>query len=97
MEPHISLWEIGMLLCFACSWPISIIKTLNTKIVLGKSPIFMIIIILGYIFGIIHKVNYSFDKVTYLYLFNLLLVGFDLFLYYFYIGKNRRDLLNHKK
>jgi len=89
----ISQWEILMLLCFACSWPISIVKSLRTKIVIGKSPFFMIIIMLGYVFGIIHKILNNHDIVTYLYGFNFLLVAFDLFLYYLFIGKNKEQLL----
>lgn len=86
-----------MLLCFACSWPFSIVKALRTKVVIGKSPVFMSIIVLGYVFGILHKVFYHPDVVVFLYLFNLLIVSFDLFLYCKYIGKNRRDLLSDQK
>lgn len=101
---HISIWEILMLLCFACSWPVSIIKTIRTKIVLGKSPLFMSIIILGYICGIINKVLNNYDIVTYLYAFNLLIVSTDLVLYFYYIKRNRADQytpsthkINHSK
>jgi len=94
---NVSIFEILMLLCFACSWPFSIVKALRTKVVLGKSPVFMTIIILGYVFGILHKVFYNYDWVVYLYLFNLLIVSFDLFLYFKYIGQNRRDLMSEKK
>lgn len=45
---------------------------------------FMAIVMLGYVFGIIHKVLYSFDGVTFLYAFNFCLVGIDLFLYFRY-------------
>lgn len=92
----VSFFEIAMLICFACSWPVSIYKSLHTKIVIGKSPIFMEIIIIGYVCGIIHKVLHNYDWVTVLYLINLLIVLFDLILYYRYIGQNRRDLLKHK-
>lgn len=86
---NFSFWEIGMLLCFAFSWPMSIVKTLKTKIVIGKSPFFMILIIVGYVFGIIDKVTNDFDVVTWLWVFNASLVSFDLFLYYYFISKNR--------
>jgi len=89
----ISVWEILMLLCFAFSWPISIVKSLKTKMVIGKSPLFMIVILLGYVFGIINKLLNNYDVVTYLYAFNFLIVSFDLFLYFLYIGKNKADLL----
>lgn len=90
---HVSIFEILMLLCFAASWPFSIIKALRTKVVIGKSPVFMTIIIIGYVFGIIHKLMYwPGDWVIFLYVLNLLIVLFDLFLYCLYIGRNRRDL-----
>ncbi|HPX59886.1 MAG TPA: hypothetical protein PLL02_05595 [Bacteroidales bacterium] len=40
---------------------------------------------IGYAFGIINKVLYDFDIVTFLWAFNMLLVSVDLFLYYKYI------------
>ena len=93
----VSIFEILMLLCFACSWPFSIVKALRTKVVIGKSPIFMSIIVLGYVFGILHKIFYHPDAVVFLYLLNLLIVSFDLLLYFKYIGQNRRDLLSEHK
>lgn len=95
--PHFSIWEILFLLCFAVSWPLSIAKSLRTKIVIGKSPIFMSLIILGYIFGIIHKALYSHDIVIWLYVFNAVLVATDLALYFTYIGRNRRELQRSKQ
>lgn len=95
--PHFSIWEVLFLLCFAVSWPLSIAKSLRTKIVIGKSPIFMLLIILGYIFGIIHKALYSHDIVIWLYVFNAVLVATDLVLYFTYIGRNRRELQQERK
>lgn len=92
MTETFSIWEVLFLLCFAVSWPVSIAKSLRTKVVIGKSPLFMSLVILGYIFGIIHKVLYSRDVVIFLYMFNALLVSTDLFLYFLYIGKNRKEL-----
>ncbi len=93
LKMHVSIFEIIMLLCFAASWPFSIVRALRTKQVIGKSPVFMTIVITGYIFGIIHKIVYCpGDWVVYLYLLNLLIVLFDLALYFKYIGQNRRDL-----
>ena len=80
-----SIWEVLFLLCFAVSWPVSIAKSLRTKMVIGKSPFFMSLVILGYIFGIIHKALYSHDIVIWLYVFNATLVATDLTLYFVYI------------
>lgn len=93
---NFSIWEVLFLVCFAISWPVSIAKSLRTKVVIGKSPLFMSLIILGYIFGITHKFLYSKDIVVFLYIFNALLVSTDLFLYYLYIGKNRKEMESKK-
>lgn len=82
-----SIWEVLFLACFAISWPVSIIKALRTKVVTGKSPLFMSLIILGYIFGIIHKLLYQYDIVIWLYAFNAMLVATDLCLYFYYSRK----------
>lgn len=89
---NFSIWEVLFLCCFAVSWPVSIAKSLRTKVVIGKSPLFMGLVVLGYVFGIIHKLLYSRDIVIFLYVFNALLVSFDLFLYFLYIGRNREQL-----
>ena len=79
-----SIWEVLFLLCFACSWPFSIAKSLRTKVVTGKSPVFMGLIILGYVFGIVHKLTHNNDVVIYLYAFNALMVATDFILYFYY-------------
>jgi len=78
-----------MLLCFGASWPISIAKALRTKKVEGKSPLFMVVIIIGYLSGIVHKVLYNFDWVTVFYGVNAAMVAVDLFLYYRYLSPGR--------
>ncbi|HPQ60212.1 MAG TPA: hypothetical protein PLR43_01685 [Syntrophales bacterium] len=81
-----SFFEAFMLLCFGASWPISIAKALRTKKVEGKSPLFMAVIIMGYLSGIAHKVLYNFDWVTVFYGVNAAMVAADLFLYYRYLS-----------
>jgi len=70
-----------MLVCFGLSWPISIAKSLRTRVVTGKSPLFMGIVIAGYASGVLHKVFYSRDWVIILYAVNLVMVAIDLGLY----------------
>jgi hypothetical protein len=84
MEHFSKVCEMMMLLCFAFGWPVSIIKSLRTKVVKGKSPAFMMIVILGYVFGIVYKITSGFDWVSYIYIFNIIIVSFDLFLYFYY-------------
>ena len=85
-----SIFEILMLACFGISWPISIAKSLKTKNVSGKSPLFMTIVCLGYLSGTMHKLIYSYDWVIILYILNFLLVAIDLFLYFRYIPKKTK-------
>ncbi|WAC06359.1 MAG: hypothetical protein OS130_08795 [Thermodesulfobacteriota bacterium] len=80
-----SLFEAIMLICFGVSWPVSIAKALRTKVVAGKSPLFMGIVWIGYLSGIIHKILYSFDWIISLYIFNMIMVSIEFILYYKYL------------
>ncbi|MBQ7921844.1 MAG: hypothetical protein IJ325_04600 [Clostridia bacterium] len=72
-----------MLLCFGMSWPISVYKSIRSRSTKGKSVVFIIAIILGYISGIIGKiVNRQFSYVLILYCINLVIVSIDLGLYF---------------
>lgn len=79
-----SIFEALMLIFFGISWPISIVKALRTKMVAGKSPAFMGIVILGYACGIIHKLLYLRDWVIFLYEINMIMVIIDMSLYFRY-------------
>ena len=72
-----SFFEAGMLICFGASWPFAVMKTYKSKNVKGKSRLFLILIILGYVCGIVNKILNSVDIVFWLYIINLLLVGTD--------------------
>jgi hypothetical protein len=79
-----SPFEVAMLLCFGVSWPISIAKAIRTKTVAGKSPLFMAIVIVGYLCGILNKLLFAFDWVIFLYALNMTMVAVDLALYMHY-------------
>ncbi|MDF2949219.1 MAG: hypothetical protein K0R07_1247 [Sedimentibacter sp.] len=76
-----SIFEILMLLCFGAAWPFSIYKSYKSKSVAGKSPIFLVILLVGYICGILHKILYAYDVVVYLYALNFIMVSTDFLLY----------------
>jgi hypothetical protein len=80
-----SVFEVMMLVCFGVSWPISIAKALRTKKVEGKSPVFMVVICVGYLSGILHKLFFAYDWVIVLYAINMIMVATDLLLYYRYL------------
>jgi len=77
-----SIFEIGMLLCFGLAWPFSIYRSYVSKQNTGKSLSFLFILLLGYILGIFHKIFYNFDLVIYLYILNSILVSIDILLFY---------------
>ncbi len=86
-----SVFEILMLICFGAAWPVSIMKSLKSKSIDGKSVIFLYVVASGYVFGIIHKLVFNFDIVLILYGINLLMVLTDLGLYY---RNKKRIMLN---
>ncbi len=86
------IFEALMLVAFGCSWPASILKSLRTRFVRGKSPAFMFIVISGYICGITHKLlnppppdaGFLASGVLWLYVGVLILVSTDLTLYFLF-------------
>lgn len=87
-NPDFSYYEILMLICFGVSWPVALIKTYTTKSVKGKSFLFLFLILLGYIFGVIHKIIYNLDYVIWLYILNGFLVAIDMALWFVYKNNN---------
>ena len=81
-----SIFEIIMLISFGFAWPFSIHKSYTSRSVKGKSFLFLIVIFVGYLAGILHKTFYYYDKVIYLYILNMTMVGIDILLYI----RNRR-------
>jgi hypothetical protein len=78
--------EAGMLICFGASWPLDIYKSLKSRSTAGKSVMFMLILNIGYIFGIVNKIIYNHDIVLVLYILNFLMVSVDICLFFW----NRR-------
>ena len=74
---NFSIFEVIMLVCFGTSWPFATIKTIRAKNPAGKSYLFAILILVGYISGCLHKLFYHWDWVFYLYLALFFLVATD--------------------
>ena len=82
--------EVIMIVCFGASWPFNVIKSYKARTAKGKSPVFLCLIILGYIAGIASKFmneTYmaSFNEkwyVLFFYFLNLFMVSVDLVLYF---------------
>lgn len=79
--------EAGMLVCFGISWPFNIAKSLRSRTAKGKSVIYEILVVVGYLFGLAAKiilgdVNY----VMIFYIVDILMVTTDIVLTF----RNRR-------
>ena len=82
------LLEFGMLFAFGFSWPFAIARTYRSKSVGGKSPMFMLIVILGYMCGIAsHLVEGTKLWLVAVYLADIALVSPDLALYCIYSSR----------
>lgn len=81
MFTEMSIFEILMLLCFGAAWPFSIYKSYTSKSVAGKSGYFLVILMAGYVAGILNKIFYNYDQVIYLYILNLGMVFTDFMLF----------------
>lgn len=88
--------ELLMLVCFGLSWPISVIKSIRSRSTKGKSAVFIVAIIIGYIAGIAGKIiGGQTTYVLLLYVFNLVVVSTDLTLYF--INRHREKRLRFQK
>lgn len=77
-----SFFEILMLLCFGFAWPVSLRKSWISRTNSGKSVIFLVVIVVGYVAGIIHKILHSRDYVIVLYTLNMAMVSADIVLWF---------------
>ncbi|MCW4022567.1 MAG: hypothetical protein ACOWW1_04450 [archaeon] len=88
-----SIFEIIMLLCFGAAWPFSIRRSIVSKSITGKSFAFLLIIWVGYLAGILHKIFYHPDIVVVFYAINLTMVTVDTALFL----RNKRNLNNKQQ
>ena len=80
--------EIAMIVLFGASWPANVIKSYKARTAKGKSLLFLILILVGYLCGITAKVFFTEAKwyVLFFYILNTVMVSTDLVLYF----RNRR-------
>ena len=77
------LFEILMIVMFGASWPINAMKSYKARTTKGKSLPFLLLIFVGYIFGITSKLIAESFKwyVMFFYVLNFIMVGIDILLY----------------
>jgi hypothetical protein len=79
--------EAVMLVCFGVSWPVAMFKTWRVKRTEGKSLLFLVLIVIGYLCGVAAKciraanAHTAPEAVTLLYAVNTLLVCGDIAMY----------------
>ena len=72
-----------MLICFGFSWPLNVLKAYKARTAKGTSLPFILLIITGYIAGIIAKfLNHSVGYVLVVYFLNLAIVTTNLMVYF---------------
>jgi Fe2+ transport system protein B len=90
MNTPAQVFESLMLICFGCSWPAAIARTLKVRQVRGKSVLFLWLILAGYAAGIVAKFikaqGGAPDWVTALYALNAAMVVTEIVLYYRFRG-----------
>ena len=90
MPDLFEIFEIGMIVSFGASWPFNVIRSYKVRTAKGKSLAFLLLILFGYVAGIISKLinetymaNFSSKwYVLFFYVLNLLMVGTDICLYF---------------
>lgn len=93
--------EALMLVAFGVSWPISLFKSIKAKNTNGKSILFLIIIDIGYIFGMVSKfVSTTFVWSTdwwifMIYCINFVFVSTDLVVCLIYRNKNNKTVIQN--
>lgn len=79
--------EVFMVVSFGISWPSSILKSYTSRTAKGKSIVFLLFILIGYLFGILSKfIAGNLTYVVVFYIINFIMVSVDLGLYF----RNRR-------
>ena len=75
--------ETVMLVCFGCSWPLSVYKNIKARSAKAMSLQFILLIIAGYIAGITAKVlRGNFSYVLVMYIINLVIVSANVVVYF---------------
>lgn len=85
------IFEVAMLLCFGASWPVAVVKAYRSRTARGVSIFSSLLILSGYLFGIIYKLTSNqISYVLIFYFFNFFIVFIHCVLIY-------RNILIDKK
>ena len=98
------LFEIIMIVSFGASWPLNVMKSYRARTTKGKSLWFLLLILFGYVAGIISKlINESYMSqfsekwyVLVFYVINFIMVSVDLALYVRNYGLDKKRAIGEK-
>ena len=95
---HIAaIFETIMLICFGFSWPLNVIKAYKARTAKGTSLPFILLIITGYVAGIIAKfMNHAVGYVLAVYFLNLAIVTTNLLVYFRNRALDKRPVVIEK-
>ncbi len=85
-----TIFEMTMLVCFGASWPFSIYRVWRAKQCIGKSMVFVTLVLIGYVSGVIFRTAFQPHYVAVLYGLNGVMVSLDLSLSLKYHRAHRR-------
>ena len=75
------IFEVLMLICFGVSWPFNISKSWKSRTAKGKSLLFEVCVVVGYLCGIAGKfVTGNITYVLVVYILDLVMVAIDIIL-----------------
>ena len=102
LEIIATVLEIIMIACFGASWPFNVAKAYRARTAKGKSLLFLLLIIFGYVVGITSKIlgfveghTEAIKVVAFcFYILNILMVSADLLVY---IRNKRLDAEREKQ
>lgn len=100
MATAAQILEALMLVCFGFSWPLNLRKNLKAKSAKAMSLPFILLIVTGYIFGIIAKFITIANGgtvhwyVLVVYFFNLIVVSCNIFVYFINLGYDKKNEAN---
>jgi lipopolysaccharide export LptBFGC system permease protein LptF len=91
--------EMLMVISFGAAWPASIMKSLRSRSAKGKSLSFLIIVLFGYLCGILSKfVSGNLNYVVVFYIINMMMVACDTVIYLrnqkFDMAKEKEEEIN---
>lgn len=89
-----AMFESIMLICFGLSWPLNVIKAYKARTTQGTSLPFILLIVTGYIAGIIAKViSRQLNYVLIVYLLNLVIVSLNVVVYFRNLSIDKKGVL----